>query len=304
MRWGAFFGVTSVIVQLAGSAGAQPARDSAAAEALFEAGRTDVSKGDFVAACPKFAESHRLDPAPGTLTNLADCEERLGHLALAWTHWREALDLLAADDPRRPTVQDRTSAVDKRLPRLTLRIKEGTLTAAEQDTVTLKKDGVALSAKSLGVPLPVDPGTHSIVLAVSGRAEASHTLMVGESSRETLILEPGAPVASEKPVPVPESAPAPMWPGYVGLGVGGVGLVLGGITGLVAISKKQEVEDNCFPVGVCSPTGADAASSGRTFATVSTIGFVAGATFLTAGVLYLIFRKGDAPKSALLTGRF
>src|SRR5688572_16682581 len=139
MRWGAFFGAGGVIVHLAGSADAQPARDSAAAEALFEAGRADVAKGDFAAGCPKFAESHRLDPAPGTLTNLADCEERLGHLALAWTHWREALDLLSADDPRRPTVVDRTSAVDKRLPRLTLRIKEGALTASEQETITLKR---------------------------------------------------------------------------------------------------------------------------------------------------------------------
>ena len=59
-------------------------RDPAAAEALFEAGRQAATRGDWTTACPKFAESQRLDPAPGTLLNLADCEEHLGHLASAW----------------------------------------------------------------------------------------------------------------------------------------------------------------------------------------------------------------------------
>ncbi|MFO0567610.1 MAG: hypothetical protein U0263_18270 [Polyangiaceae bacterium] len=55
-------------------------RDATAAEALFNAGRDAVKAGDYPTACAKFRESNRLDPAPGTVLNLADCEEHLGHV--------------------------------------------------------------------------------------------------------------------------------------------------------------------------------------------------------------------------------
>src|SRR5262249_55537702 len=50
-------------------------RDPAAAEALFRQGRQAMEAKDFATACPKFAESQRLDPAVGTLMNWATCEE-------------------------------------------------------------------------------------------------------------------------------------------------------------------------------------------------------------------------------------
>jgi hypothetical protein len=37
-----------------------------------------MSKGDVAGACRKFEESDQLDTAPGTLLNLAGCNERLG----------------------------------------------------------------------------------------------------------------------------------------------------------------------------------------------------------------------------------
>jgi hypothetical protein len=57
--------------------------DSAAAEALFREGRDAAKHGDLETACADFAESQRLDPAPGTLLNLAECEEKLGRVASA-----------------------------------------------------------------------------------------------------------------------------------------------------------------------------------------------------------------------------
>src|SRR5687768_2981870 len=60
----------------AASAGAEP-RDAAAAEALFRQGRQAADAGDHAKACEKFKESNRLDPALGTVFNIADCEEKL-----------------------------------------------------------------------------------------------------------------------------------------------------------------------------------------------------------------------------------
>src|SRR5687768_5789067 len=74
------------------------ARDPAAAEALYRAGRDAAKKGDWEKACAQFAESQRLDPAPGTLLNLADCEERRGLIASAWTHYTEVEHQFKAHD--------------------------------------------------------------------------------------------------------------------------------------------------------------------------------------------------------------
>ena len=76
--------------------------DAAAADALFQKGREAADKGDFATAAAKFAESQRLDPAPGTLLNLADCEEHLGQTASAWEHYKRAAETMNAGDDRIP----------------------------------------------------------------------------------------------------------------------------------------------------------------------------------------------------------
>jgi hypothetical protein len=49
-----------------------------AAEALFDDGRKLVEQGRFAEAARKFLASFNMDPAMGTLLNLAMVEERLG----------------------------------------------------------------------------------------------------------------------------------------------------------------------------------------------------------------------------------
>src|SRR5512140_3616222 len=49
-------------------------RDPARAEQLFREAREAMSRGENERACRLFAESNALDPADGTLANLAMCE--------------------------------------------------------------------------------------------------------------------------------------------------------------------------------------------------------------------------------------
>src|SRR6266498_1038121 len=80
-----------LLAHLPGAASAQvSAENRAAAQALFDLGRTLITSGRAEEACPKFEESQRLDPGVGTQLNLADCYDRTGRTASAWTLYIEA----------------------------------------------------------------------------------------------------------------------------------------------------------------------------------------------------------------------
>src|ERR1700722_15525033 len=74
-----------------GAARAQADSDKRAAS-LFEEGRKLMADRRYSEACPKFAESERLAPSGGAVLNLADCLEKLGHLAGAWRRFNEAAE--------------------------------------------------------------------------------------------------------------------------------------------------------------------------------------------------------------------
>ena len=139
--------------------------DRPTAEALFAAGREALRRGDYRAAHTKFAESNRLDPAVGTVLNLAICEEHLGRLASAWQRYQEVIHALGPGDERLPIARTKAAAIDPRVPRLTIRLAP----AAPADTKVMLGAG-ALTSASFGLALPRDPGKHEIVASADGRA--------------------------------------------------------------------------------------------------------------------------------------
>src|SRR5262245_16290948 len=79
-------------------------RHPAAAQALFDEAQKRVAAGDYEQACPKFKASYALDPGGGTLLNLADCLEKQGRTASAWSTFKDAL-VLARRDGRSERVE-------------------------------------------------------------------------------------------------------------------------------------------------------------------------------------------------------
>ena len=288
------------------------ARDSAAGEALYRAAKESAKKGDWEKACAQFAESQRLDPAPGTLVNLADCEEHRGLVTSAWTHFTEVETQFKAGDSRIAYAHEHAVALEKRIPRLTIRLQAGAPASAR-----VFRDEEELKAASLGVALPVDPGKH-VVLVKVGAAEARFPVTAVENQNsELLAVAPSenaaAPVKPEPAAVVkpaePASPPVDKPPAAAGgdhrtlgwalLGAGGVGLAVGGVTGVLALSSAGKVKDSCGPnYATCDSASVDNASTGKTMATVSTIAFIGGAALLGAGLYFVISSSPRTTASA------
>jgi hypothetical protein len=264
-----------------------------------------MKRRDYGGACAKFTESHRLDPAPGTLLNLGECKEQLGRIASAWQHYQEAADLLPEGE-RLDLAKTRMAALQPRLSRLMIRLAPG----APGDTA-VSRDGVALGSASLDTALPVDPGSHRIAATAPGRQTKWFTIQLEETQAKTLVVEPGPPEppalsTASKGAP----APGPIEPGAprttsrtIGFVLGGVGLAsvaAGAVTGVMTIERKGLVEDNCHNQ-VCNPEGLVAATEGRTLSIVSTATFAAGFVGLGIGA-YLIFSGGPASSGVTAVG--
>src|SRR5262249_12315023 len=88
-------GLGALVCALAASANgrAQDGASQAAAEVACEEGKRLMQSGRYDEACPKFAESNKLDPGVGILFYLADCYEKAGKTASAWGMFRQAIDV-------------------------------------------------------------------------------------------------------------------------------------------------------------------------------------------------------------------
>jgi hypothetical protein len=286
--------------------------DPAGADALFQVGRAAADRGDWETACPKFAESQRLDPAPGTLLNLADCEEHVGHVATASEHFREALDQLPAGDDRIDFAKQHVAALAPRVPHLSIFLAAN----APFDT-TILRDDVQVGRASLGVPLPLDPGQHALTVSAAGRPPAHYVVKLAEGQASRIDVAPGAaPDEPEAEASPPQQAPTtPVSPAaaqispeqrrtlaYVIGGAGAASLLVSIVTGFMALGAKGTMSEHCTASNACDSTGMDAASSGRTFSTISTIAFLAGAAGVGVGG-YFFVTSSDSGQAATTASR-
>jgi hypothetical protein len=196
---------------------AQSGTEVSLADTLYRQARELSAAGKFAEACPKFAESYRLDPGTGTLLNLASCHESLGKLATAWVEYNEALV-----QSRRDRRQSRIEFAEQHIAELTPKLSRLTITlaaGADRDGLELNIDGVAVGAAALGAPTPLDPGPHAVEATAPGKKPWSGTVMIGAvSDQQTLVIPaleplPPAPVAAPSlvatPAPAPRAASAP-----------------------------------------------------------------------------------------------
>jgi hypothetical protein len=303
LRW--VFGVASVLlVSVAVPAAHADVSDAnrTAAEALFRDARRLMSAGNYAEACPKLADSQRLDPGVGTLLNLGLCYKQMGRTASAWSAYREAADTAqrAGQSDRMDVAQKEASALEPLLAKLTLRVSAAAATAG----VEIKLDGASMPRSLWDMPMPVDPGEHLVEATATGKLPWSQKIKVGDQANQTLEVPaladapvtaaPEAPKAAPRGTETQPLAPAPEAGGMSGqqtaavivAGVGLAGVVVGSVFGLSAMSSLGDSTAECSSRDVCTSSGVELRDKAGSQATVATVGLsvglvaIAGATVL------------------------
>lgn len=289
------------MLTVANAARAEHPVDAAAAEALFERGRSAAQRGDWSQASAAFAESQRLDPGAGTLMNWATCEAHLNKLASAWQHLNEAAQLLQPGDDRASFLRAQRQKLAARLPYLTLR-----LSADMPANARVSRNGVTLGAASVGVPIPVDPGSVELLVTCPGHQTRRSLVELHEGERLEITLEPGPAPLDSAPSPAPPAghAPAPRnarVQSHVGLGLvtaGSLGVGLALASGVVVAERKRTAEQHC-PDNRCDDLGFRAAKSGENWLVVNTLSWSLGAAAVVSGAV-LLFMAPDGQGEASL----
>ncbi len=288
--------------------------DKAGAQAAFDMGKRLMVEGKYVEACPKLAESVRLDPGVGAMLFLADCYERTGRTASAWAVFREAESLGAKQGDNRVRVaKERADVLEPKLSKLVIVLAPADAALAG---VKVRRDGADVGQALWGSPIPTDPGTHEVVVTAPGKKAWKGSVQIASSSATETVTVPalddgpaevdpktGNGVVTAPPVEPEKSDGSSQRTIGIVVGVGGLALVgLGAGFGLSAKSSLDDsnADNHCRADNKCDATGVAARDDAQSAAVVSTIGFIAGGAALIGGtVLYFTAPKRDAKPAAL-----
>jgi len=311
LRFRLAFGAWLAFVALAVSAAAQPVDDAArsAARRLGEEGMALSEKGDHDAALSRFERALGLMRVPTLAVLAAEELVKLGRWVEASEHYRRATGMQI--DPTLPKAFRQTqtdaqaeaeralSALEKRIPTLTLRI------TPNADGVRVRLDDRELPPELLGVPMPLDPGAHRVEAERSGRRE-ERSIVLDAGQSQSLAIElaeestqaPALARRLETPTAVRDqprrSRERSGWhtAGFVALGVGGAGLVVGSVAWGIARGKASDLEDRCSG-GRCPAALRDDVDGYQSAKTVSTVGFVVAGIGLASGAVILLAAPKD-----------
>ena len=284
------------ILACPGAARAQ-ATSAAAAEKLFQDGRALMGEHRYADACPKLAESLRLDPAVGTALNLGECYERLDKLASAWATYRKAETMArrAGQQERNAHAAARAEALERSLSYLTV------AAPTRRSGLVITRDGERIGEPAWGSAVPIDGGVHVIEASAPGFRAWKQELRVAARGARVKVDVPelaADPAAAAPTAPAAASAEAPSavqrTVGWISVATGVVALGTGFAFGVVARSKNDDAGPHCSAVD-CDGEGVTLTREVRSAALVSTVLFAAGGVLTAGGVILVLTAPDRAP---------
>ncbi|MEZ4258764.1 MAG: tetratricopeptide repeat protein [Polyangiaceae bacterium] len=264
---------------------AQSPSDQLLAQSLFDQARELIAQGHYAEACPKLAESQRLDPGGGTLLNLAICHEKENKLATAYTELNAALSQALKDGrkDREDIAREHIAAIAPQVPKVRVHVTR------EVDGIEVTLDGSSIRKPAWDVPAGVDPGRHVVEASAPGHAPFRSEIVIAVGEQKTVTVPALTPAGAPPPLP-PSSVPArdaappsetsetrtnPVYWGALGLGT--AGMVVGTIGGIVWFEGLLRRTTGCDTARqFCSESSLAGAERERAGAWVSTVAFGVG----------------------------
>jgi hypothetical protein len=283
---------------------------AALAQSLFEEGRKlSQEQNNWPAACPKFAESHRIKPGGGVVLNLALCYRKTGRTASAYARYKEGLAFAVRDknEARIKLANDAIVELEPLLSYLTVIVPA----PSDDPKLEITLDGQPIPRVAWGSRFPVDPGTRVIVATAPEKKPFRGEVVVGESADQKS-LEIPALLPDPKPIVAPPPPrdelvtvdhPKRRLAGAIVTGVGIATLAGGGYLAARAFSIKSESDAEC--TGGCNKRGSELSADAVRTGTIAT-GVIAGGVLLTSAGVYLLLtsttKETRAPSVAFAPG--
>jgi len=292
---------------LAGHAVADPSEaDRATARALAGEGYQALQAKDYATAADRFGRADALVHAPTLMTDWARALVGLGKFVEAQERYEQVIR--EGVEPKAPKSWQRAlSDAGTELTALKPRLAWVTINVSGSNDARVTIDGAPVPAAALGVRRAVDPGSRSVRVAAKGYLPKKRTVDLAEGAEQqvdfTLEADPDlqeASASAEAPQAAANASGSHVRRSYayIAFGVGGAGLLVGGITGALALGKRSELKssDQCSG-SICSSEVTTKVNAYHHYGTVSGIGLGVGVVGIGAGtVLWFLSKKGeDAP---------
>ncbi|WP_437624502.1 hypothetical protein [Sorangium sp. So ce1151] len=294
---------------------------TAVATALFEQAVAEMDQKDYASACRKLEEAMRLAPqALGAQLKLAQCYEADGKLASAWMRYTVVRDVAerSGQAERAEKAAAGAAALKDKLARMILEVPDAVRAIPG---LAITRDGVLVGEGQWGAAVPVDRGTHAIVVTAPGREPWKRDVPIeADGARISVLVEapvaapetppatpaavvaralsPAEPAPASAPSLVPDAALARPWQrpaGIAAAAVGFAGLVAGGVLGAVAVGTYAESNDgHCDAWNICDPEGMTLRQGALRLGDASTATLVVGGAALIGGVVLLATMPGPS----------
>lgn len=258
------------VAQEGDGAGAEDAAEGAREK--FMQGQQAYQQGDYETAIAAWQAAYELDPRPLILYNLSQAYERYGKLSEAVQALEKYTSEADPSDPNVETARSRLSKLRERLGRTGIHITDA------PDGAEILVDGHSWGRTPREEAIPLDPGTHRVVLKLEGYE--NFRASVGVPAGQT--VDVGAEMEPEVAGPGEAAAQGPGIAPWLLVGGGGGVLVTGAILGGVALGKAKDAEFR---------SGGDA-DSAETLALVADVMMGVGAAAAVGGFLWWLLTRG------------
>jgi hypothetical protein len=292
------FVIAIVTLAVATNAHAADAVTTKRAIDRFHEGQHLLETGKVHLACEAFTESQALDPALGTLLNLAVCHQREGKIASSWREFRTAAALATSrhEGDRSQFATEQADALEPTLPQIVVKVPPGLRSPA------VRIDGKEVNEQTWTAETPIDPGDHEIAVSAIGKKNFVTTFTVTASPIVRTVSVPEMedanpmtppPIAmkerSEEPAPSNTRRTA----SFVAGGAAIVALGVGAYFGVSTLSKVKDSDAHCTE-NMCDSAGLSFRNDAKSTATASDVGFAASVLFAGAAAYLFVTSSPDS----------